>query len=118
MRLKLAQRGCIEVYNQLKEYHGENAYIIAKLFETLYNTNQIQGYNIIETLEKQENSIIPSWLYDVIERNYIVDMLNENNPISLGENYVMIDDEYYNITHIIEFIERNKTNENYKHEKH
>lgn len=102
----------MDILEQIKEYHEENATQIMNIFELLLKENKLQDYTVIEVLEQtaKYNRLgedkFPQWFYDVVEYNDFCDYVESLDIIELGNDFIKVsDNEYYYIRDIVELIE-------------
>lgn len=109
--MKLTQGEKSHIKNQVSKHHGEYTNTIIDMFEVLYNNGNIKGYDTIETLEHKASDEnlggeIPNWLYDVISYEELNNILDNPFPFTWGEEYIELSGEYYDITNIIELVQK------------
>lgn len=102
----------MDILEQIKEYHEENATQIINIFELLLKENKLQDYTSIEVLEQtaKYNRLgedkLPQWFYDVVEYNDFCDYIESLDIIELGNDFIKVsDNEYYYIRDIVELVE-------------
>nr|DAF02936.1 MAG TPA: hypothetical protein [Caudoviricetes sp.] len=102
----------MDILEQIKEYHEENATNIMNIFELLMKENKLQDYTVIEVLEQTAdnnrlgNEKIPHWFYDVVDYNDFCEYIESLNIIELGNDFIKVsDNEYYYIRDIVELAE-------------
>lgn len=102
----------MDILEQIKEYHEENATNIMNVFELLFKENKLQDYTAVEVLEQtaKDNRLgdekIPQWFYDVFEYNDFCDYIESLDIIECGNDFIKVsENEYYFIRDIVELVE-------------
>lgn len=104
----------MDILEQIKEYHEENATNIMNVFELLRKENKLQEYTAIEVLEKSaygnrlcnEWQKIPNWLYDCIPYDTLCKYIEDLQIIECGNDFVKVDENtYFYIRDIVELVE-------------
>lgn len=104
----------MDILEQIKEYHEENATNIMNVFELLMKENKLQDYTAVEVLEQSaygnrlchEWQKLPNWLYDCIPYNEFCEYIESLDIIECGNDFVKVfDNEYYCIRDIVELVE-------------
>lgn len=102
----------MDILEQIKEYHKENATKIMNVFELLMKENKLQDYTAVEVLEQTANDNrlgiekIPLWLYNCIPYDDFCEYIESLDILELGNDFVKVsDNEYYYIRDIVELVE-------------
>lgn len=103
----------MDILEQVKEYHEENAKNIVYIFEQLFEENKLHDFSAVEVLEftaennRLGNEKIPNWLYDIIKYNDFCEYIEELDIIECGNDFVKVsDNEYYYIGDIVALVEK------------
>ena len=109
--VKLYQQTSDYIYSQLENYYNdEECNAIIEIFQTLYDSNKICSMSAVEVIEETANinhlgGALPMWLYDVVSYEDFCEYIESLDVISLGEDFIKVDDgEYYQISDIANLV--------------
>lgn len=109
--IKIDQKTSEYIYSQLESYYNdEECNAIISVFITLYDSGKICSMSVIEVIEETASinhlgGALPMWLYDIVSYEDFCEYLEELEVISLGEDFIKVDDgEYYQITDIVNLV--------------